>query len=161
VISDVEWTPEAPANSDKLTITANITGDVSEVEFEYSLCTEGACGVPEYEMMEAEENSTIYTITVGGFSSDTESIHFRIIARDPAGNQVKTSLIDLEYGLGSSSGEDGFFAENGTLAISGGFAILLAVILGAMYVKNSRSNKELEELLDRLAQVEEAADSWD
>ena len=112
-------------------------------------------------MMEAEENSTIYTITVGGFSSDTESIHFRIIARDPAGNQVKTSLIDLEYGLGSSSGEDGFFAENGTLAISGGFAILLAVILGAMYVKNSRSNKELEELLDRLAQVEEAADSWD
>jgi len=165
LISDVSWDPENPNNDDKMSVFANVTGDVSEVEFEYSLCTSGACGVPETEMMEVQEGS-IYTVTVGGFDSDVESIHFKIIARDAGGNEVKTALIDLEYGMGSSSESSGIFEENGMLIASGGTIALLILVFAALFIRNKGSKQEIKELQERLAGMEEdnhgpTEEGWD
>jgi len=113
VIDNVVWTPEYPRNTDDMSFWADVTGDFEEVELEYAICTDGMCGAPEYVTMESGEGPT-FTTTVGDFGSDAESIHFRIIARNAAGNEVKSPLEELEFGLkapGSSSEDEAFHED--------------------------------------------------
>ena len=106
LISELSWTPESPSKNDDMTVTTNVSGDVSEVELEYSICTEGTCGVPNTVPMELTEG-TIYTADMGDFGDDAESVHFRVIARDAGGNKVQSEMIDLEFGHSSGSDSDG------------------------------------------------------
>jgi len=153
LISDVEWTPEFPKNSDTMTIRANITGDVSEVEFEYAICTSGTCGVPKTTFMEIEEGS-IYMVNIGGFGEDSESVHFKVIASDAGGNKIKTQLYDVEFGLGSEDEGSDFLSENGIVAASAGLILSLACVFGVLYLRNKKASDEIEELVEKLAQFE-------
>ncbi len=155
LISEVLWTPEEPSNDDDMTITANVSGEVSEVELEYSICTEGTCGVPDTVPMEITEG-TIYSVTVGDFRDIDESIHFRIISRDSGGNEVQSRMYDVEFGEGSASEENGIFSGDTTIMASGGMAVVLAVVLVGLYIKNKSARQELLELKQQLEEADVA-----
>jgi hypothetical protein len=149
--SEVLWTPEQPSNSDDMTIFANVSGDVDEVELEYSICTAGACGVPNTVMMERiDGNGTLYTADMKDFNNDAESVHFKIIARDPGGNKVQTEMFDVIFGHGSGGEDDGIFSDTGTVAVSGAFVVILVAVLGGLFMRNRSAKDELQELQDRL-----------
>ena len=153
MINDILWTPDDPSNRDDMTITANVSGDVAEVELEYSICTSGACGVPVTEAMEVAEG-TIFSLKIGDFGRDAESVHFRVIGRDAGGNEVKSEMIDVIFGEGSGDDDEGFFSEDGTIAVSGLLVIVLAIVLMGLYLRNRDANQELMELQDRLSELE-------
>lgn len=154
LISEVTWTPEHPGNKDDMTITANVSGDVSEVELEYSICTENTCGVPNTVSMDLAEG-TIYTTKIGDFGDDSISVHLKIVARDPGGNEIKSQTFDIEFGEGSGEDDEGFFSENGTIMASGGLALVLAIVLVGLFLRNKGAKQELKELQDRVEELEE------
>ncbi len=153
LISDVEWDPEHPSNDDSIDVKANISGDFTEAEVEYAVCTSGSCGVPEIVPMEIGEDGN-YTAIMEKFGSDAESVHFRIVVRDSGGNEIMTQYYDLEFGEGSDE-EESFFESDGMFAASGGVIVMLAVVFFALYYRSSSSKDKMQELEDKLAEYEE------
>jgi len=154
VIWDVKWDPLYPENYDDMTFRANVTGDVEEVELEYSLCTESSCGAPQYVSMEIEDGTT-YVATAGDFGDDSISIHFKIIAKSPSGEEVKSELVELEFGgkSGTSDSKDEW-VENGPVFYSGLGLILVSILLGVPLMsrredeRSDRSTTFFEECAD-------------
>jgi len=130
-ISDVRWDPDYPENTDDMTFRAEVGGSVDEVELEYAICTSGSCGAPEYVAMEIEKNET-YVVTVGDFGSDAESIHFRVIARDSSGEEVKSPLYELEFGAkpGGSGNEEDWVTNDPVFYSGVGIVILGFLVFG-------------------------------
>jgi len=114
-IPDDPWySPEYPENSDDVTFWVRVTGDVDEVELEYSICTEDSCGAARYAAME-EEGDDIYTVTVGDFGSDATELDYAIIARDPGGNEVRKAnpeLYKIMFGEKPGGDDDEPFHED-------------------------------------------------
>jgi len=142
-ISDVEWSPEYPENTDDMSFWADVAGNVDKVELEYAICTDGMCGAPEYVTMDLEDDTT-YTATVGDFGSDAESIHFRIIATDPGGRETKSPLEELYFGQGGGGdSDDQPFHEDPNKMGWVAFAVLVVVPL-AVHLIDKRDEDEEE-----------------
>ena len=137
-ITDVNWTPEKPAADNDITVTANVTGDVSNVTLKYSICTSGACGVPKEETMMLVEG-TVYSVTSGDFGDDAESIHFEVIAQDYGGNKMKSDMYEITFGESSGGDDDDGISS---VVLAGGAVVILGIAGAGVFVWNSRSKPE-------------------
>jgi len=142
-ISKPQWDPEYPAASDDLTVWADVTGTFEEVELEYAICTADMCLATEYSIMELQDGDT-YITTIGGFPSDAESIHFSVIARDAAGNEVKTQLEEIYFGQGGSGGDgdDEPFLQDPSKMGWVGLGVLLFVPLAVYFLDKRKEDGE-------------------
>lgn len=88
-ISNVDWQPEHPDESDSITISASVTDDSGVAEVNLIYCYGGSCYPPV--MMSGSSGS--YAATIGPFDEGTLSFH--IEAEDTVGNSGQTQ----EYSL--------------------------------------------------------------
>ena len=127
-ISDVAHTPEKPERSDVITVQATVTGDYQHVVLEYAPCTEDTCKTTEtVEMKEIGENR--FEAEMGPFSSDIVSVHYRIMANDSQGNEVRSPLVEILFDEGGGGGDN----ESSSFFISKevGFGVLVLAVIGA------------------------------
>ncbi len=152
-----ELTPEYPENTDDVTFEIEVIGNVAEVEIEYAICTETACGATEYATMELKEES-IYTVTLGDFGSDAVDIRFSFIARDSGGNEARTKAYEVYFGE-EGEGEDGsgLVSLNKTQTVTmGAFGALIGVpILMAIWDNKKKQEEEDEDFEEDIGEFEQ------
>ena len=81
-------------------------------------------------------------------------MHFRVIGRDAGGNEIRSQMVDVEFGEGSGEDGEGFFSGTGSIAASGILVVVLVVVLVALFLRNRDAKQELRELQDRFDKLE-------
>lgn len=140
-ISDVSHNPQSPTTKDQITISATVTGDVSEVKVTVCSVIEGTCFVSE-EM--SAESGNRYTAVVGPY--DKGDYEYHITVTDPGDITHKSEDFTFTVSDEDTDGKTGFipgFTESESYLLLIGIVIaVLIIVIAVLLARKAGSKKE-------------------
>ncbi len=140
-ISGVIHSPESPTSKDQITISATVTGDVSEVKVTVCSVTQGTCFVSE-EM--SAESGNRYTANVGPY--DKGDYEYHIIVTDPGDIDHKSEDFSFTVSDEDTDGKTGFIPglteSESYLLVIGIIIAVLIIVIAVLLLRKAGSKKE-------------------